>query len=148
MQIVITYKIRNNLPQTFPLVPEEYFDPLEIGENYEKHGVPRFDHAREYFALLPEQLDWTELHLTETEEPRKIRSDFYDDGKVVIYQRQDNDGEEIILETHITQAKTQIIRIHKNNEVNFWQPNYIGIIEDLRDGSQKETKYYPSKEIG
>ena len=52
MEIQIVYQIWGEAaPVRKLLPPEEYFDPLEPGENYEAVGVPRYNHTWQYLDV-------------------------------------------------------------------------------------------------
>jgi hypothetical protein len=143
MKINIRYQCRDRALRVITLTPEEYFDPIESGESYEHDGVPKFNHAKDYLGLSSEELDWTELQLTETDNDQIIRTDFYAHGKSAMSQRKDSDGyEEIILETQIAESISHIIRVYKDKSSK-WKVIYNGLIENLADGSQRETKIVP-----
>jgi hypothetical protein len=143
MKISIRYQCRDRTLRVITLKPEEYFDPVESGESYEHDGVPKFDHAKDYLGFPSEELDWTELQLTETDNDQIIRTNFYSHGKSAMSQRKDSDGyEEIILETQIGESMSHIVRIYKDR-TSEWKVIYNGIIENLTDSSQRETKIIP-----
>lgn len=144
MKINIRYQRRDCALRIITLTPEEYFVQLESGESHERDGVAKFDHAKEYLSLSSEELEWTELLLTDTDNDQIIRTEFYARGKSAMSQRKDADGyEEIILETQIGESMTHVTRVYKDRSSK-WKVIYNGVIENLADGSQIETKITPS----
>lgn len=142
MKIRISYKVKNDLTKFVDLVSEEYFDPLDKDENYEDHGIAKFDHAEEYLEISPENLEWTEIEITKTKTSHSIRKQYSADGKSWMCHRKDLDGyEEIIVMSQLSDLEVNVVRIHKKENGN-WQIKYNGIITDLADGSQKEKNLF------
>jgi hypothetical protein len=128
-----------------PLTPEQYFDPLQPGESFEKEGIARHDHAadflRERLGLLPSQLGWTELVIQGTEEDRTIRTEFHGGGRSWLLHRKDPDGyEELIHHTQLTDKLCHLTRTQKQRG-GMWSLIYNGVVEDLENGSQVETRF-------
>jgi hypothetical protein len=142
MKIRISYKIRDESEKSINLTPEEYFDPLDEDENYEDHGIAKFNHAEEYLEIPAERLEWTEIKITETKIGNRIRTQFSKDGKSWMSHQKDTDGyEEIIVMSRLNDLETNIARIHKDKNEN-WRINYNGVISDLADGSQTEKMLF------
>ncbi len=143
MRIRITYKVRDESEKYLDFMPEEYFDPVDEDENetFEEDGIPKFNHANEYLDILTENLQWTEIEITETNNGRNIKTQYFDNGKSWMSRRKDFDGyEEIIISSQLNGSDVHIVRIHKEHEN--WQVNYDGVITDLADGSQTERKIF------
>ncbi len=144
MKIIIRYKVKDESESYLDLTPEEYFDPLdeEDNDNFEDHGIAKFNHAEEYLEIPAERLEWAEIEIIETEIAHNIRKQFSKDGKSWMSHRKDLDGyEEIIVMSQLNDLEVNIVRIHKMNNEN-WQVNYNGIIKDLADGSQTEKMLF------
>lgn len=144
MKIIIRYKVKDESESYLDLTPEEYFDPLdeEDNENFEDHGIAKFNNAEEYLEIPAERLEWTEIEVIETEIVHNIRKQFSKDGKSWMSHQKDLDGyEEIIVMSQLNDLEVNIVRIHKMKNEN-WQVNYNGIITDLADGSQTEKMLF------
>jgi len=142
MKIEIHYQRHSkNEPGILALTPEEYFDPLEDeDENFEDHGIAKFNHDYEYLELNVEELKWSDIRIQHTKNDYNIRTEYYIGGHWM-WHRKDSDGnEEMCLVTQISDSKQQIIRLHKIANSN-WQINYSGIFEELPDDSEKEKIY-------
>jgi hypothetical protein len=142
--IEIHYKLRSGeTPQRLVLAPEEYFGPLEEGETYEENGTPRYVHCEEYLGLEPRVLEWTRKivasggHITTTIER------FSADGLTRMGHRRDpGGGGELCVETLISRGCYHLVRLHLD-EAEDWVWSYVGIIEDMSDGSRSEVKIVP-----
>lgn len=141
MKIKVTYKVKDEPKKSVYLTSEEYFDSLDEGENYENHGIAKFNYTEEYLNISTSMLEWAEIEIIKAKIGHKIRTQYSDDGKSRMTQRRDLDGhEEIIVSSQLTNLDMHIVRIHKENKT--WQLNYNGVITDLADGSQKEKKIF------
>lgn len=112
--IRIRYQLRcEESDRHFDLHPEEYFDPLEPGESYSEHGVPRFDHAYQYTRHSPDELRWTVLEGGPMA-GSILRTQFLDGRRSMMTHRSDADGyEEIIHSTEVGKGGLLIVRTVK-----------------------------------
>lgn len=124
IQIRITYKVRNVLSsRSIELSPEDYFDPLEEGENYQEDGTPKYNHTWQYLNKAVDELEWVIEEVSGTTEDRIIRTEFLKDGINWMIHRRDKSGyEEIIHNTEIASNISHIIRTHKASE-GIWTVN-------------------------
>src|SRR5687768_13616656 len=98
MKIRITYKVKNESEKHLNFTPEEYFDPLDDDETFDKNGIPKFDHAEEYLEIPIEKLEWTEIEVNKKNNGRCIRTQYFDEGKSqMIHVKDLADYEEIIV---------------------------------------------------
>lgn len=124
IQIRITYKKRKDPSlSSIDLNPEEYFDPLVEGENYQEAGIPKYNHTWEYLNEVINELEWTIEEISGTNEDRTIRTEFLTGGVNWMIHRKDKSGyEEIIHNTEIAANISHVIRTQKESE-GFWTVN-------------------------
>lgn len=142
MNIQIAYQTWDDAePVWLTLTPEEYFDPLEPGETYEAHGVPRFNHTWQYLAVPRDRLKWSLERRQGTHDDTTFRTQYMDGGRSWMYHRLDPDGyEEIIHNTQFTDDRCHIMRTCRVAGGN-WVVSLNSLIRDLADGSQDEQRY-------
>jgi hypothetical protein len=112
--IRIIYQLRcESRPRSIELSPDDYFDPLDPGENYEANGIPRWDHAYQYTGHTADEVKWTVLE----NGPKKgsiVRTQFLDGRRSMMTHRADADGYEAIIHfTAIGEAGLLIVRTVK-----------------------------------
>ncbi|HYE72867.1 MAG TPA: hypothetical protein VEF04_06030 [Blastocatellia bacterium] len=145
MRIEITYKRHADpVPHTLVLEPEEYFDPLESNESFEKHGIPKHDHAIDYLPCNSEEIEWTSIQVAEIPNSYSIRTEYYRNGSMMWHRKETTGYEEICVQTNISKQECHIVRLHKNYAAASWQVNYSGKIMGLPGQPQKEEKYIDS----
>ena len=140
--ISIRYQLRSEVTaRELQISPEMYFDPLGSHETYEKDGIPRFDHAKDYLEHPAIDLAWTDLRVSGAAPDFCVHTQFLPDGQSFLCHRQDEDGhEEIINCTQQDPATCHILRVHKNPGQG-WNINYNACIRNLADGSQQEIRF-------
>jgi hypothetical protein len=141
--IEITYQLREaSTPVSIRLTPEQYFDPLEPGESYDRDGVPRFDHAWQYLGVPLDRLMWTVLRRSGTAEPSVHRTDFFCDGRTWLLHRTDPDGyEELIHSTEFLDGSAHIIRTHRKPSET-WTMNTNMLILDSGTPAERVEDYH------
>lgn len=146
MQIQIHYKCKSrSLPQVITLRPTEYFAALELGETYERDGVPKFDHARDYLDVSAEELEWTELQIRGTNQDQIRRTEVYSNGLSVMVHGIDTEGfEEIIIETSISELAVHKVHIYRKAESK-WMMILNSVVESQPDGSEIENRIFPGE---
>lgn len=112
--IRITYQLRSELtPRRLELKPEEYYDHLGPGETYERHAIPRFDHAYEYTEHSADDLKWTVLEGGPIR-GSIIRTQFLDGKRSMMTHRADSDGYEEIIHSTAIDGGHLIVRTRKH----------------------------------
>ena len=141
MEIQIVYQTwGETAPVSKLLPPEEYFDPLEPGENYEADGVPRYNHTWQNLDVPLSCLKWTLERRSGTTDDTSIRTQYMDDGRSWMTHRSDPDGyEEIIHSTQIDDCRCHILRTCRTAGGG-WVVHLNSVIEDQDDGSQREEQ--------
>lgn len=142
IQVKITYKRRHDdEPYRLELRPEEYFDPLEPGENYREDGIPKYFNTWEYLDLPLNELEWTIEEIRGTTEDRIIRTEFLKDSLNWMSHRKDQSGfEEIIHNTEIASNVSHIIRTHRDDE-GFWTVNINVVHYDSGTPNEKRIDF-------
>jgi hypothetical protein len=143
VQIQLVYQTWDGAtPITKSLTPEEYFDPLELGESYESDGVPKFNHTWRYLDVPPSQLKWTlERRSGTADDDTTFRTQYMDGGRCWMTHRSDPDGyEEMIHFTQIDDSRCHILRTCRTSGGG-WAVILNSLIEDKDDGSQREERF-------
>lgn len=142
MRIEIEYLQKDSdASKKISLLPEDYFDPLEDGEFFERDGIPRFNHDAEYISISNSRLVWSKLTIQGTDDDRTIVTNYYCDGETWMTHRIDPNGyEEIIHNTKIDRGTWHIIRTHKKKD-GAWKVILNSVIYDLPDGSEREVRF-------
>ncbi len=123
------------------LTPEEYFDPLDPGETYEAHGVPRFNHTWEYLPVHRSRLKWSTERRQGTADDTTFRTQYMSAGRSWMNHRLDPDGyEEIIHYTRLADDRCHIIRTFRMPN-GAWVVSLNSVISDLPNGTQEERRY-------
>jgi hypothetical protein len=76
---------------------ETYFDPLEEGETYAEHGIPRFNVTSQYIDVPPDQLVWSIERRTGTSDDTTFSTQYFDGGKSWVNHRTDPCGYEELI---------------------------------------------------
>jgi len=133
------------LPQVVTLSPREYFSPLEAGETYEREGIPKADHARDYLDVADEELEWTELQIRGTNQDETRRTEVYSNGLSVMAHGTDTEGfEEIIIETRISELAVHKVHIYRK-EGSKWMMLLNSVVEGQPNGSEIENRIFPGE---
>jgi hypothetical protein len=128
-------------PVSILLPPETYFDPLGPGENYETHGVPRFNHTWQYLNVPKRRLKWALERRLGTADDATIRTQYMDGGRSSMAHRSNPDGyEEMIHSTQIGDGRCHILRTFKTAG-GCWAVHLNSVIEDEDNGSQREERF-------
>lgn len=144
--IEIVYKLRSEeAPRNVTLTPEEYYDPPEEGETLDEVAVERFAHAVDYLDVPRSEVEWTRISVSFGTRRSTAVSRYYANGRVWMWHRRDaDDGEELFIETRVEPDRYHLARFHRDEDGE-WIPNYVGIIDDMPDGSQTEDKIIPAR---
>ena len=112
--IRITYLLRSETtPRGMELSPEQYYDPLEPGQTYERGAIPRFHHAYQYTKHPADEHWWTVLE-NGPKPGSVIRTQFLDGRRFMMSHRMDANGyEEIIHSTAVGEGGLLIVRTQK-----------------------------------
>lgn len=121
IEIQFTYMTSSGELRDFRLSPEEYFDPLEPGETYEREGCARFFTIHEYLPLPPSQLSWAEVSIRGTEHDRTFTVHFYGkDHEWLSNSYFAPDGEELMILTVNMAHGPLTIRLRKWSQHDQW----------------------------
>ncbi len=115
MKIRIEYLRRDEaIPRVLELSPEEYFDPLDEGEELSVRSVPKYLQEFVYTGHNAEDLWWTVLNIIDGTAFWRVRSQFLDGLKSLMLHSVESDGsEEIIHQTEISPQCWHTIRTLK-----------------------------------
>jgi hypothetical protein len=142
MHITLRFqKVDSQAPQELELSADQYFDPLEAGESFEKDGVPKFSNDWHYLRLEPSELLWSQLEVRGESHTKKYATQYSAGGQSVLVHRKDSDGwEEIIASTRLSPYQVHILRVHRDSDA--WVQNTNVLITTHADGTQSETAYH------
>jgi hypothetical protein len=112
MKILIEYLQRDEAtPRVLELSPEEYFDPLDEGEELSISSIPKYCSVFVYTGLAACDLLWTVLEISDGTAFWRVRTQFLDGLKSQMTHSVDSDGtEEIIHQTEISPQCWHTIR--------------------------------------
>lgn len=115
MDITITYcLVGETESRELKLTPEQYYDPLEQGENYWDDGIERCAFPHGYLDLEPEAMKWVYARVSNGDRCRLSRVQFLNGEKVIIqHEVRENEEEEIILSTLLPNGEYHCARILK-----------------------------------
>jgi len=104
VRICIRYQRRDeSTPRVLELSPEEYFDPLDPGEELSVRSVPRLLEDYQYTPHEADELRWTVLEITDGAKYWRVRTLFMDGVRSFMQHTEESDGsEEIILQSELT----------------------------------------------
>jgi hypothetical protein len=142
MEIELVYQTWDGTePVRLMLSPADYFDPLEPGETYESHGIPRYNHTWQYLHVPRSRLKWSKERRQGTGEDSTFRTQYMDGGRSWMNHRLDPDGyEEIIHHTELTDGCYHIIRTCRKTN-GAWVVALNSVVSDLADGTQREQRF-------
>lgn len=142
MRIEIHYKLRSEEdPTRLVVTPEAYCDPLEPGEDYDRHGIARFDDPADYVGHPADAVEWARVEVTREGEGRTVTTLRYaTDGVSTLWHRRDpGGGQEMCLDLLAGPDRHLLARLRLDANGD-WVPDYTGVIEDQPDGSQTEER--------
>jgi hypothetical protein len=123
------------------LSPSDYFDPLEPGENYQTHGVPRHNHTWQYLNVPLNRLKWSMERRRGTGDDTTFRTQYMDGGRTWMTHRLNPDGyEEIIHYTQLSDNLCHTIRTWRTPG-GAWVVSLNSVIRNLPDGSEEELRH-------
>jgi hypothetical protein len=145
MSITISFQRRDSaVGEKQILAPEEFFDPLDAGETFEKDGVPRFNHDWYYLNLSPIDLAWSKLEVEVGTRLRTVYTEYFADGDaIVVFVREPSGWQEIIASTKINERQMHILRVHRSEDA--WRTNTNVVVTTHPDGTQSESKFHLPK---
>lgn len=121
------------LPRVLELSPEEYFDPLDEGEELSVNSVPKHLEEFTYTGFGAEDLRWAVLDISDGTVFKRIRSQFLDGLKSLMTHSLDSEGrEEIIHQTEISPYCWHTVRTLREPG-NSWAVVMNNIIKDHPD---------------
>lgn len=115
MEITITYcLLAETVSREMKLTPEQYYDPLEAGENYWDDGIERCVFPYRYLDFEPEEIKWVIARVSHEERVRYWRVQHLNGDKAMMQHVVDeNAEEEIILSTLLPNGDWHSARILK-----------------------------------
>jgi len=115
MNITLTYsRIDSKEQEVVELNPQEYFDPLEKGENYWDDGVERKFLLEEYLPIDKVQVKWFRITLEHDEMKRIYTCQLLDSDRSTSTHSIDEFGnEEIITQSKIADETWHTVRTQK-----------------------------------
>ena len=126
------------------IAPDQYFDPVEAGETFAEHGIPKHDYPIDYLSLSSRKVSWITLIVSGTTDDFSQKTIYYGKGSSLLNHRVCKSGyEEIIVETTLPNNCTHLVRIHKTDS-NFFEQNTNLFTEN--SGSMQERHF--SSQLG
>ncbi|MHC4117742.1 MAG: hypothetical protein ACYSWO_09575 [Planctomycetota bacterium] len=115
MNISVEYQLIGCSRQyRFNIAPEDYFDPIEKGENYWDHGVDKKFFLHEYLNIDPDQVKWIVACESRGTQRRIRRVQYLDGDRATMEHVVDEHGEErIILGAFVDCEESHIIHLLK-----------------------------------
>src|SRR5262245_17978296 len=95
MEIEILYQTwESDSPVKVSLAPRDYYDPIEAGETYQEHAIPKYNHTWDYLGVPREMLKWSCERRSGTSSDTTIVTQYLDGGRSWMTHRFDPDGYE------------------------------------------------------
>jgi len=115
MNISISYLcFGENEPETIHFSPENYFDPLEPGENYWEHGIEVHQLAENYLPVEISKVKWFIITKRLNDKKRVSRYQLLNGtDSMSIHTIDEEDNEEIITASKIAPETWHTVRIIK-----------------------------------
>jgi hypothetical protein len=150
MKIQIEYKLRdNNNIVIFHLDPSVYFDPIDLGENFEDDAIPKFWDTIEFIlendkSIKKESIEYTLLTITESLKSDKVEKITYLHNDNELRYTRDFKGWELIIQS-IRVATNCIVntRMERENAESEW--HNVSYSTFLNPSTDREI-YYSSGE--
>ena len=150
MKIKIEYKLRdNNSLALVHLDPSVYFDPIDLGENFEDDTIPKYDDTVKYIldndnSLKKESIEYTLLTISESSKSDKIEKITYiGNGNESRYTKDYTGWELIVQSIKVAENCIVITRMERENALSEW--HNISYSTILNPSTDKEI-YYSSGE--
>lgn len=149
LAITIQYKLVDEPDwKSLNLAPNVYFD-MEQGEEPAFDATPKLNHAIEYLAFDPAQVQFTILSVQDhlTDRRKVVTETFWNRGRNRIIEVRDFESDrthsELIVDiiTKECPLTSEIIRAWKDDGI--WFLAYHVLITRNDDGTESETKIYP-----
>ena len=127
MKIEITYKHKNNDSiKVVELTPEQYYDPIDEGENYEEDSIPQYDQTIDYIRdfdsdVSTDVLEYSILKIHgSVESDKSIKTTYFGNGSDLIYSI-DHAGWELIIQSiRVAENCSVITRMERANSDSDW----------------------------
>ena len=115
MRILIRYQRFDEVaPRELELSPEEYFDPLDPGEELSVRSVPRLNDPYQYTPHGAAELRWTVVEVTDGSAFWRVRTQLLDGMRCLMHHSREGDGaEEIIHSTELAPGCWHTVRTLK-----------------------------------
>jgi len=145
MRIVLTYQRKDSdRVETLALTPEEYYDPIEPGESYERDVIEKFWMSCEYVHADESELRCIDIAIyTGTEHLiRTQRTDYHSNGdsSVVYHTERNEDGslrwEELIVATEFGPRLSHTLRLYRTEKSRRWTMTLNSLMTLDADGNE------------
>jgi hypothetical protein len=97
MNILVEYQLVGcSRRHRLKISPQDYFDPIEEGQNYWDHGIEKKIFLHEYLKVDPDQIKWIVAHESKGSQKRIRRAQYLDGDNVTMEHIVDENKEEQI----------------------------------------------------
>jgi hypothetical protein len=155
MRIVLTFRRKDSdRVETLILKPEEYYDPIEPGESYERDAVEKFWKPCEYVDAVESELQYINVDIHNDDERliRTLRTDYHSNGdaSVVYHNSRNEDGslrwEELIAATEFGPRLSHTLRLYRTEKSRRWTMTMNSLMALDDDGNETFTDFHnPAK---
>jgi hypothetical protein len=150
MKIQIEYKLRDNSNiALLHLDPSVYFDPIDLGENFEDDAIPKFGDTIEFIlesdnSIKRETIEYILLTISESLKSDKVEKITYLHSDNELRHTRDFKGWELIVQSiRVATNCIVITRIERENAESEWQNvSYSSVLNPSTDAEM----YYSSGE--
>jgi hypothetical protein len=145
MNIQITYKLLDNAELfRFDITPQNYFDLIANNENFENHGVAKFNNAKEYLiqqgiSVPLDHLEYTLIEISNSiHSDHSIKTNYFGAGQSEVTYRKDKSGFELIIQSFkIATNSIHITRMERNTFDSDWKiSSSIGLNYEKKSGEE------------
>jgi hypothetical protein len=127
MKIEVTYKLKDSQSiNVFELTPEQYFDPIIEGENYEFDSIPKFGDTIDYIkrveiSITKNKLDYSIVKITGSVQSDSTLKTIYFGNESELRYYIDYEGRELIIQSiRIAENCIVITRMERDNLNSEW----------------------------
>lgn len=149
MKIEIIYKFKNSeLIKNFNLTPEQYFDGITYGENYERNTIAKFGDTIDYIkrfedSITENDLDFSILKIQGSLESDSILKTTYFGNETELRYLVNNDGWELIVQSiRIAENCILINRMERDNVNSEWSNISFSTGLNYKDESNGHEVWY------
>ena len=149
MKIEIIYKFKNSeLIKNFNLAPEQYFDGIIDGENYERNNIAKFGDTIDYIkrfedSITENDLDYSILKIQGSLESDSILKTTYFGNETELRYLVNNDGWELIVQSiRIAENCIIINRMERDNVNSDWSNISFSTGLNYKDESNGHEVWY------